>query len=108
MINFDQNQDQQFNELLNKAFENAQTFEQHKNKNKMEKRIQHETFIGDGFKIEYTLITTTWAGDNETPGATETEIKDVILTNHLNESIKLPWEFIERFQIEDQLFLNIF
>lgn len=35
MINFDQNQDQQFNELLSKAFENAQTFNQHKNQNKI-------------------------------------------------------------------------
>lgn len=35
MINFNQDQDRQFNELLNKAFENAQTFNQHKNQSKM-------------------------------------------------------------------------
>ena len=34
MINFSQDQENQFNELLSKAFENAQTFNQHKNKNK--------------------------------------------------------------------------
>lgn len=74
----------------------------------MKTRKQHEAFIGDGFKIEYILITTKWDGDNETPEATETEIDDVVLTTDAGQSIKLPWEFIERFNIEDQLFLNIF
>lgn len=35
MINFNQDQDQQFNKLLNKAFENSQTFDEHKKQDKV-------------------------------------------------------------------------
>jgi len=45
MINFNQNQEKQFNELLNKALENAQTFNQHKNQSKMKQRKQYKVRI---------------------------------------------------------------
>lgn len=97
MINFDQNQDQQFNELLSKAFENAQTFNQHKNQSKMKQRKQYETFIGDDFIINYIIEFTEWAGDNETPGAQERQITEAELIADGKGTIKLPDSFIESF-----------
>lgn len=96
MINFNQNQDQQFNELLSKAFENAQTFNQHKNQSKMKQRKQYETFIGDGYQLDYTLLFTDWAGDNDTPGSNEAEIIEATITEG-NKSFDLPPEFIYTF-----------
>lgn len=96
MINFNQDQDQQFNELLSKAFKNAQTFNQHKKQSKMKQRKQYETFIGDGYQLEYTLLLTDWAGDNETPGANEAEIIEATITKD-GQSFNLPPEFIYTF-----------
>lgn len=96
MINFNQEQEQQFNELLSKAFENAQTFNQHKNQSKMKQRKQYETFIGDGYQLEYTLLLTDWSGDNETPGANEAEIIEATITKD-GQSFDLPPEFIYTF-----------
>ena len=104
MIKFNQDQENQFNELLNKAFENSQTFNQHKNQSKMKQRKQYETFIGDGYQLDYTLLLTDWAGDNETPGANEAEIIEATITEG-NKSFNLPAGFIESF-LESKL-LNI-
>ena len=104
MINFNQDQEQQFYELLNEAFNNAQTFNQHKKQNKMKERKQYETYIGDGYQLDYTLLLTDWAGDNETPGANESEIIEATITKD-GQSFNLPAGFIESF-LEDKL-LNI-
>lgn len=96
MINFNKNQNQQFNELLNKAFENAQTFNQHKNQSKMKERKQYETFIGDGYQLDYTLLLTDWSGDNETPGSNEAEIIEATIIKD-GQSFNLPPEFIYTF-----------
>jgi len=96
MINFNQDQEKQFNELLNKAFKNAQTFNQHKNQSKMKQRKQYETFIGDGYQLDYTLLLTDWAGDNETPGASDVEVIDATIIEG-NKSFNLPPAFIFTF-----------
>ena len=96
MINFNKNQEQQFNELLNEAFENAQTFNQHKKQNKMKQRKQHETYIADGYELDFTLLLTDWSGDNETPGSNEAEIIEATITKD-GQSFNLPPEFIYTF-----------
>ena len=40
----------------------------------MKTRKQHESYIGDDFIIDYVTEVTFWAGDNETPPATECQI----------------------------------
>lgn len=104
MINFDQNQEKQFNELLIKAFNNSQTFNQHKNQNKMKQRKQYETYLGDGYQLDYTLLLTEWTGDYETPGANEAEIIEATITAD-GKTFNLPAGFIESF-LESKL-LNI-
>ena len=96
MINFNQEQEQQFIELLNKAFENSQTFEEHKNQSKMKQRKQYETFIGDGYQLDFTLLLTDWAGDNETPGSNEAEVIEATIIKD-GQSFNLPAEFIYTF-----------
>jgi hypothetical protein len=66
-------------------------------------RKQHETFYGDGYILEYTLINTKWAGDNDTPPAEEWEIENVSIQKENHEHFDLPIEFIERFNINDKL-----
>ncbi len=70
----------------------------------MKKRKQYETYIGDDFIIEYTLLLTDWAGDYETPGANEAEIIEAIITAEAK-TFNLPAGFIESF-LEAKL-LNI-
>ena len=96
MIKFSQDQDQQFIELLDKAFENSQTFEEHKNQSKMKERKQYETFIGDGYQLDFTLLLTDWSGDNETPGSNEAEIIQATIIK-AGQSFDLPPEFIYTF-----------
>jgi hypothetical protein len=105
MINFNQDQQQQFNELLNEAFNNAQTFNQHKNQSKMKQRKQHEAYLGDDFVINYIIEFTEWAGDRETPPATECQITEAELIADGKGTLKLPDGFIESF-LESKL-LNI-
>lgn len=69
----------------------------------MKTRKQYETFTGDNYTIEYTLLRTDWAGDNETPPAIDWEMEDAILINEHGQRFELPWEFIERFNINDKL-----
>lgn len=107
MINFNQDQDQQFVELLNKAFKNAQTFNQHKNQSKMKQRKQYQTYIGEDFIIEYTVLITDWTGDNETPGAGEMQIIEAYLQDpdRKQKAVELSPAFIESF-LESKL-LNL-
>ena len=70
----------------------------------MKTRKQHEAYIGDGYQLEYTLLLTDWAGDNETPGANETEIIEATITAE-GKTFNLPAGFIESF-LESKL-LNI-
>ena len=105
MINFNQNQEKQFNELLSKAFENAQTFNQHKKQSKMKQRKQHETYLGDDFVINYIIEFTEWAGDNETPPAEERQIIEAEIIVDGKGTLKLPDSFVESF-LESKL-LNI-
>lgn len=105
MINFNQDQEQQFYELLNEAFNNAQTFNQHKTQSKMKQRKQHEAYLGDDFVINYIIEFTEWAGDNETPGAQEQQIIEAEIIVDGKGTIKLPDSFIESF-LESKL-LNI-
>ncbi len=104
MINFNQDQENELIKILSNSFNNAQTFEEHKNQNKMKQRKQYETFIADGYQLDYTLLLTDWAGDNETPGANETEIIEATITKD-GQSFDLPPGFIESF-LESKL-LNI-
>lgn len=62
----------------------------------MKQRKQYETYIGDDFIIEYTLLLTDWAGDNETPTAIETEIIEATITAD-GKTFNLPAGFIESF-----------
>lgn len=105
MINFNQDQENQFNELLNKAFENAQTFNQHKNQSKMKQRKQYESYLGDDFVINYIIEFTEWAGDNETPPAEECQIIEAEIIVDGKGTLKLTDSFIESF-LESKL-LNI-
>jgi hypothetical protein len=91
-------------ELLIDALNNSQTFEQHKNQNKMKQRKQYETFIGDGYQLDYTLLLTEWAGDYETPGSNEAEIIEATITAE-DKTFNLSAGFIESF-LEAKL-LNI-
>ncbi len=70
----------------------------------MKTRKQHETYIGDGYQLEYTLLLTDWAGDYETPGANEAEIIEATITAE-DKTFNLPAGFIESF-LESKL-LNI-
>jgi len=70
----------------------------------MKQRKQHEIFIADGYQLDYTLLLTDWAGDNETPGANEAEIIEATITKD-GQSFDLPPGFIESF-LESKL-LNI-
>tara|TARA_S200002703_G_scaffold80605_1_gene69521 strand:- start:894 stop:1112 length:219 start_codon:yes stop_codon:yes gene_type:complete len=62
----------------------------------MKQRKQYETFIGDGYQLDYTLLLTDWSGDYETPGANEAEIIEATLTKD-GQSFELPPEFIYTF-----------
>ncbi len=62
----------------------------------MKQRKQYETFIGDGYQLDYTLLLTEWAGDYETPGANEAEIIEATITKD-GQSFELPPEFIYTF-----------
>lgn len=104
MIKYSNKRMEKLGELLIDALNNSQTFEQHKNQNKMKQRKQYETYIGDDFIIEYTLLLTDWAGDYETPGANETEIIEATITAE-DKTFNLPAGFIESF-LESKL-LNI-
>lgn len=70
----------------------------------MKQRKQYETYIGDDFIIEYTLLFTDWAGDYETPGANEAEIIEATITAE-DKTFNLPAGFVESF-LEAKL-LNI-
>ena len=107
MINFNQDQEQQFNKLLFEAFNNAQTFNQHKKQNKMKTRKQYQTYIGEDYIIEYTVLITEWAGDNETPPAGEMQIIEAYLQDpdRKQKAVELSPAFIESF-LESKL-LNI-
>ena len=104
MVNFSEKQEKELIKILSNSFDNAQTFEEHKKESKMKQRKQYETFIGDGYQLDYTLLLTDWAGDNETPGANETEIIEATITKD-GQSFDLPPGFIESF-LESKL-LNI-
>ena len=104
MVNFSEKQEKELIKILSNSFENAQTFNQHKNQNKMKTRKQHESYIGDDFIINYIIEFTEWAGDNETPGAQEQQIIEATITKD-GQSFDLPPGFIESF-LESKL-LNI-
>jgi hypothetical protein len=104
MVNFSEKQEKELIKILSNSFDNAQTFDEHKNQSKMKTRKQYETFIGDGYQLDYTLLLTDWAGDNETPGANEAEIIEATITKD-GQSFDLPPGFIESF-LESKL-LNI-
>lgn len=52
-------------------------------------RKQYETFIGDGYQLDFTLLLTDWHGDNETPGSKEAEIIEATITED-GKSFTLP------------------
>ena len=92
MINYSNKRMKKLGDLLIDALNNSQTFEQHK----MKQRKQYETFIGDGYQLDYTLLLTEWAGDYETPGANEAEIIEATIIKD-GQSFDLPPEFIYTF-----------
>ena len=104
MINYSNKRMEKLGELLIDALNNSQTFEQHKNQNKMKQRKQYETYLGDGYQLDYTLLLTDWAGDYETPGANEAEIIEATITAE-GKTFNLPAGFVESF-LEAKL-LNI-
>ena len=54
-MNFSEKQEKELIEILSNSFDNAQTFNEHKKQNKMPKtRKQYETFIGDGYQLDFT------------------------------------------------------
>ena len=63
----------------------------------MKTRKQHETYSGDDFIIEYVIEITEWAGDNDTPPATECQIIEAELSIDGKGTIKLSEGFIESF-----------
>ena len=69
----------------------------------MKTRKQYETFFGDGYILEYTLINKKWAGDNDPPPAEDWEVENVSIQKENGEHFDLPIEFIERFNINDKL-----
>tara|TARA_R100000654_G_scaffold10999_2_gene24027 strand:- start:1490 stop:1708 length:219 start_codon:yes stop_codon:yes gene_type:complete len=62
----------------------------------MKERKQYETFIGDGYQLDFTLLLTDWTGDNETPGANDAEVIQATITAD-GKSFDLPAEFIYTF-----------
>ena len=70
----------------------------------MKQRKQYETFIGDGYQLDFTLLLTDWTGDNETPGSNEAEIIEATIIKD-GQSFNLPPAFIESF-LESKL-LNL-
>jgi len=96
MINFSEKQEKELIKILSNSFDNAQTFDEHKNQSKMKQRKQYETFIGDGYQLDFTLLLTDWTGDNETPGANEAEIIEATIIKD-GQSFNLPPEFIYTF-----------
>lgn len=62
----------------------------------MKQRKQYETFIGDGYQLDFTLLLTDWSGDNETPGSNEAEVIEATITAD-GKSFDLPPEFIYTF-----------
>ena len=64
---------------------------------KMKTREQHESYVGDDFIIDYVTEVTFWAGDNETPPATECQIIEAELIIDGKGTIKLSDGFIESF-----------
>ena len=105
MINFNQDQENELIKILSNSFNNAQTFDEHKNQNKMKTRKQHESYFGNDFVINYIIEFTEWAGDRETPPATECQITEAELIADGKGTLKLPDSFIESF-LESKL-LNI-
>ena len=65
----------------------------------MKTRKQHGTFIGTDFNVDYVLEFTEWAGDNETPPATECQIIEAYLIDEERQfkPVKLSDGFIEFF-----------
>ena len=65
----------------------------------MKERKQHESYIGDDFIIEYTVLITDWTGDNETPPAGEMQIIEAYLQDpdRKYKPVKLSEGFIESF-----------
>tara|TARA_R100000654_G_scaffold11977_7_gene26040 strand:- start:488 stop:805 length:318 start_codon:yes stop_codon:yes gene_type:complete len=95
-MNFSEKQEKELIEILSNSFDNAQTFNEHKKQNKMKQRKQYETFIGDGYEIDFTLLLTDWHGDNETPGSREAEIIEATISQD-GKSFTLPPAFIYTF-----------
>ena len=95
-MNFNEKEEKELIKILSNSFDNAQTFDEHKKQNKMKQRKQYETFIGDGYEIDFTLLLTDWHGDNETPGAKEAEIIEATISQN-GESFTLPPAFIYTF-----------
>lgn len=65
----------------------------------MKERKQHESYIGDDFIIEYTVLITDWTGDNETPPAGEMQIIEAYLQDpdRKQKAVELSPAFIESF-----------
>ena len=63
----------------------------------MKTRKQYESYVGDDFTIDYVTEVIYWAGDNETPPATECQIIKAYLTVDGEDYFKLPDTFIESF-----------
>ena len=95
-MNFSEKQEKELIDILSNSFDNAQTFNEHKKQNKMKQRKQYETFIGDGYEIDFTLLLTDWHGDNETPGSREAEIIEATISQD-GKSFTLPPAFIYTF-----------
>lgn len=68
----------------------------------MKTRKQHESYLADDYVINYIIEFTEWAGDNETPPATECQIIEAELIVDGKKPLKLPETFIETF-IESKL-----
>ena len=95
-MNFSEKEEKELIKILSNSFDNAQTFNEHKKQNKMKQRKQYETFIGDGYEIDFTLLLTDWHGDNETPGSREAEIIEATISQD-GKSFTLPPAFIYTF-----------
>ena len=100
-MNFSEKEEKELIKILSNSFDNAQTFNEYKKQNKMKQRKQYETFIGDGYEIDFTLLLTDWHGDNETPGSREAEIIEATISQD-GKSFTLPPAFIYTF-IESKL-----
>ena len=95
-MNFSEKEEKELIKILSNSFDNAQTFNEYKKQNKMKQRKQYETFIGDGYEIDFTLLLTDWHGDNETPGSREAEIIEATISQD-GKSFTLPPAFIYTF-----------